>query len=327
MLSDFGSSTINEALPDSMCKSTASTFAPLKDRKTGLCTWQAMALYPKGSWVSKREAHKYMGDSEFVDYGSTAKGLKHACNSKRGWYNCPSFNHDKEWLLDIVKKRKCGMKFLTPSMLYNITGRPLKVLLHGDSLFKGTYKSFVCQMNAWVEWEKHYAHPKKESHNSEVWVAGMGPITMQYLYRDGSYEHTAALAASGAEALMQLDEFDIIFTNYGYGSGGYREMAGRNGYNGPISGASHACARCKATTEAGFVGCADNSVRRLDCARRAGQISLDYCTMSLPWGGYKAQWAPAGKVMNTADPHMCSPGPDDQLINHMMHIMASYFRK
>lgn len=31
--------------------------------------------------------------------------------------------------------------------------------------------------------------------------------------------------------------------------------------------------------------------------------------------------------MNSADPHMCSPGPDDQLVNTMMHVMASYFRK
>ncbi|KAG8458535.1 hypothetical protein KFE25_003070 [Diacronema lutheri] len=324
-LSDLGGKMVHERLPDDQCKTLPVSASPLKDRKTGLCTWQALAMYPKGEWVSKRQAAHYLGPSAFANYGKETVGMKGACASKRNWYRCPSFNHDREWLPEIVRQGKCAMRFVTPPMLYNITGRPLRVLLHGDSLFKGTFKSFVCQFNEWVEWERHFAYPRKESHFAEVWLAQVGPLLVQYNYRDGSYNYTSELAKS--TPLLDIDEFDVIFTNYGYGSGSYREMTARRGYNGPIVGVSHACARCRATDPKLFAQCADNSVRKLDCTRRAGVLSIDFCTMTLPYNGYKAQWAPGGTVMNSMDPHMCSPGPDDQLVNHMMHVMASYFRK
>ena len=104
-------------------------------------------------------------------------------------------------------------------------------------------------------------------------------------------------------------------------------MAVRAGYNGPVLGVSHACARCKHRETARMAQCAGNSIVQLDCARRTGVLTLNYCAMTLPVDGYKAQWAPNGTVLNTADPHICSPGPDNQLMNLMLHMVASYFRK
>ena len=127
-----------------------------------------------------------MGLSAYANYGRKAEGMKAPCASKRGWYGCPSFNHDRTWLPDLVKQRRCSMTYMTPPVLRNITGRPiLKILLHGDSLFKGLYKSFLCQLNEFVDWERHYVFPRKESHTAEVWIASLGSMLLQYNYRDG----------------------------------------------------------------------------------------------------------------------------------------------
>jgi hypothetical protein len=314
-------------IPLSECRTSPAANAPLKDRKTGLCTWQALAQYPRGQWVDKETARLHMGESPYFNYGKEAVGANPYCVSKRRWYRCPAYNHTREWLPELVRTGKCEMTYMTPPKLANITRRPLKVLLHGDSLFKATYKAFICQLNDYVSWEKHFVHPRHESKGAEVWVAGLGSeLTLQYNYRDPDFSFTTALAVSEPDVL-HIDEADVIVTNSYYGSGVYREMATRHGFNGPILGVSHACARCRSTTEAGMRGCADNSVKKLDCSRRAGAISIDYCTMTLPYGGISARWAPNGAAMNSMDPHMCSPGPDDQLMNHVLHAIASYFRR
>jgi hypothetical protein len=370
------------ALPDEECQTTPATEAPLADRKTGLCSWQALSLYPKGEWVMKNKGRFYFGrDFPYTDYDRPGADVKHPCSEKKQWYRCPAFRHKKEWLPDIVKTRKCAMTYMTPSRLLNITGRPLRIILHGDSIFKATYKAFVCQLNSELAWEEEWKHPPRESHNAEVWLASFGEaLLLQYNYRDGSFNFTSHLARhvaaqpGRAPPLMDLDDADMLITNYQYGSGAYAEMATRRGYNGPILGISHACARCRtADTAEGLRGCAENSVRKLDCARRAGALTLDYCAMTLPAGGYRAQWAPNGQVraparssatardepiqrharttcsrpaasptprlivllraprafqvMNSADPHICSPGPDNQLMNMILHYLASYFRK
>lgn len=36
--------------------------APVRDKRTGLCTWQALSTVPTGRWVPEEEARKYMGD-------------------------------------------------------------------------------------------------------------------------------------------------------------------------------------------------------------------------------------------------------------------------
>jgi hypothetical protein len=56
-------------------------------------------------------------------------------------------------------------------------------------------------------------------------------------------------------------------------------------------------------------------------------MTLNFCALTLPANGYKAQWAPNGTIMNAADPHVCSPGPDNQLMNLVLHAVASYFRR
>jgi hypothetical protein len=305
-LADLGTSQVVNRIPDAECQKPGPSAFPIADRKTGLCTWQALAHNPNGAWVERSKARYYFGRTyPWTDYTAPGVKLKHTCQSKLRWYKCPNFRHTKEWLPEIVKQKKCHMRYMTPDLLYNITGRPLKVLLHGDSLFKGTFKAFVCQLNDYVEWEKHYDHPPA-AHHAEVWLASLGPLLLQYNYRDGSYNFTSKLAKS--TPLLELDEFDAIVTNYNYGSGSYAFMAARRGFNGPIIGVSHACARCKATEGKDLIGCGTNSAKKLDCARRAGSLTIDFCAMTLPTGGYKAQWAPGGKVRARA-PHTARFSP------------------
>ena len=74
----------------------------------------------------------------------------------------------------------------------------------------------------------------------------------------------------------------------------------------------------------------------LDCAPRPPEVLqalrygwavIDLCRMTMPGHGYNARWAPEGKPMNANDPHLCSPGPDDQVMNLLLHMLLSMFRK
>jgi hypothetical protein len=63
------------------------------------------------------------------------------------------------------------------------------------------------------------------------------------------------------------------------------------------------------------------------CSASSINVTCGGSNMTLPVGGYKAQWAPNGTALNSGDPHLCSPGPDNQLMNLLLHVIASYFRK
>lgn len=285
-----------------VCEVVDPTTAPVKDRKTGLCTWRAFGNFQHGSWMPRDKALRYLGLRAFKDYGDQAVPTKESCSGKK-WYHCPAFAHSKEWVPEMVRKRQCAMTYMTPDLLRNITGgRSLRVLLHGSSFFKATYRAFLCLMDEWVEWEEH--HRLHDSAGAEAWVAQIGPaLTVQNVYRDYTFNATSPLVPSSR--LLDLDEFDVIVTNFG-GSGSavntYTKIATALGYSGPIvftgNPCARCCARCKTDDElySGLRECSTNGARSYECARRNAMIPINFCELSLPVGGYRAQWAPGGKV-------------------------------
>jgi len=295
------------------------TSAPVRDKLTGLCTWQALATVPTGRWVTEAEAAQYFRDSSSAhQHYPPYTGMHRACASKSGWYTCPNFAHTKQWLPDLVRERRCAMTYLTPPTLHNITRRPLRILLHGDSLFKGLYKAFVCQWSHFVKDEENVSF---EDTSAEGWIAHLANgFELQYIYRDNAFEHTARTARTSG--FRDMDEFDVLVTNFGNITT-YHRIAQERGYNGVLVHASHACARCHKGSAA---RCHYGTLVKQTAQRTLGYITLDLCSLTLPQHNYSAMWSPAGKPMNRADPHLCSPGPDNQLMNILLHMLASYFR-
>lgn len=322
---------------EAQCSVVDDARGPLADRKTGLCTWRALSTNPRGKWVTKEEAAALLGPDPFTSYHANA-GLherKTFCREKL-WYQCPTWAHTREWVPEIVAQRKCAMTQMTPPMLYNLTGRPLRVLLHGSSFFKATYRSFLCRMDEWVRWEDHHAFTEKGSSGAEAWIAQIGDaLTLQMNYRDGDFNLTSSIIAG--TRFHEQDEFDLIMTNFGGGGFSvttYAQVAAERGYSGPVVFAGNPCARCCARCsadgperDAELQRCSTGSARQMACARRAALIPISFCEMTLPYGGYRSTWAPGGQIRHAGEPHLCSPGPDDQLANMLMHVLASYFRK
>ncbi|KAG8464288.1 hypothetical protein KFE25_003351 [Diacronema lutheri] len=320
---------------EGQCAAIDDSRAPLADRKTGLCTWRALSHNPRGTWVSKEEAAAHFGRSPFPDYDAALHARKPFCRDKT-WYSCPAWKHSREWLPEVVTRRQCTMTYLTPPMLHKLTGKHLRLLLHGSSFFKATYRSFVCLFDEWIRWEEHHEFAGREASGAEVWTAQFGDaLTIQLNYRDGDFNQTSRIVAGSRH--HEQDEFDMIVTNFGgggYSLKTYAQVAAERGFSGPVVFTGNPCARCCAQCQpdgperdAGLARCSESSVQLMSCARGAQLIPISFCEMTIPFGGYRATWAPEGRIRHAGEPHLCSPGPDDQLANVLMHVLASYYRK
>lgn len=296
--------------------------APKTDDTTGLCSWQALSTDTSGTWVTYEEAEQYFGPPGFDSF-PPFDNMGKPCLKKRRWYRCPKFVHNMTWLPNLVRSGTCRMTYMTPAMLSNATGgRALRVLFHGDSLFKGLYKALICQLHRYIDWEEHYQFDTK---HAEAWVAGFHHgHRFQYVYRDYGYRYARTrVEDQGKGRLLSLEDFDAVVTNSNIKW--YRELAWLQNFHGPVIGVTPACARCRSKRELTCYGAVNENLKH---ARRFGWPAVDLCALTLPnTHGHAAQFAPGGIVLNRGDPHLCSPGPDNQLVNILLHVLASFFHR
>ena len=147
---------------------------------------------------------------------------------------------------------------------------------------------------------------------------------LQTVYRDYSLNWTHAEVE--ARGLLAADEFDVVVTNH-LSPDTHLHLLWQAGFRGRVVYASHACARDEYSPYQPLGACYDCVQRPPEVltALRYGWPVIDLCRMTLPAHEYNARWAPEGKPMNGNDPHLCSPGPDDQVMNLLMHVFMSMF--
>ena len=156
-------------------------------------------------------------------------------------------------------------------------------------------------------------------------------LVLQTVYRDYSLNWThAAVEQRGAAdmALLAAEEFDVVVTNH-LSPDTHLHLLWQAGFRGRVVYVSHACARDEPSPIQPLGACLDCAPRPPEVlqALRYGWPVIDLCRMTMPGHGYNARWAPEGKPMNANDPHLCSPGPDDQVMNLLLHVLLSMFRK
>lgn len=292
----------------------------------GLCSWEALSVYPAGEWVETAVADRYFGPRPAThsvpltshDYDTKAR----ACRGKKNWYNCPKFNHTRVWLPKIVKDGHCKMGWLDPRQIARITGRQLRVLLHGDSLTKGLYKSMLCQWGFWIESDEVEVAgpaPDRVHIGEEAWTIRFDGLSVQEHYHDLMFTVLTNQSVPRHEALGRPAEFDVIITNAHPHL--YKQAMWKLGFYGPVIYVSHACARIREDR------CGKHCSTNI--SRSMGLPTIDLCRLTdrERYPDYIAQWAPNGKVLNSGDPHICNPGPDDDAINMIGHMLVSLFTR
>jgi hypothetical protein len=124
-----------------------------------------------------------------------------------------------------------------------------------------------------------------------------------------------------------VNEYDVYISN-NWNIELTQSSVWNQGFIGRMLAVTHACARCETNAPD---NCDKRDIKARSEVMDFGWPSVNFCDLTLPrvTPGYSARWAPGadGIPMNRGDPHMCSPGPENESVNIIMHMLASLFRK
>jgi hypothetical protein len=211
-------------------------------------------------------------------------------------------------------------------------GRPLNVLILGNSLLRELYETIVCTYwsTGQLQSIRNYAHHDDFSvsvfdHMEVIYEfrdydsAGLGPWLADHTFGEGRVRPNSASYTDEARQRV-----DVVITNYRqeHVAGIYSSLFREYQELPPVVYVTHACARGRSDIVQHVIDY-PKEMQYVEEARQGGFPVIDLCTMSKVAidMGYDLQ---ARKKGRTADPHLCLPGPHSDVMGILFQMMAGF---
>jgi len=292
--------------------------APKELHESHMCTWQALSSFTSGTWVDRARADEVFGRRPHARArGRSGRGAD-ACAAKASWSPCAAPAHDREWLPDLVHDGLCKMKRLGLPEVADSAGRPVSILLHGDERVRALYGALVCASAAHLRREKRHRFPAEEG-GVEVWAFTVdGGSTVQYVGGDPSYARAPSVAGADT-GFGDMRAFDIVVSSAEPAA--YQPVAWGRGYHGPVVHVSGLCTACDPALEDDECYVQAGAMGSILAARQLAWPVLDLCALMRPRAALNDSAAHGtGAPLDGA---LCSPGPADDALHVLLHVLHS----
>eukprot|EP00873_Tetraselmis_striata_P007400 jgi/Tetstr1/427664/TSEL_017789.t1 len=292
----------------------------------GYCTWEALARSSEGKWLpslSRRDSPPFHSSCLYLKE-------RYKCED-RDW------RHPVRWIPDAARARdgsgaQCRlMLHLGMAGLAERAGRPINVLILGNSLLRELYETVVCTYQAELQSYTNFAHHDDFSvsmfdHMEVIYEfrdydsAGLGPWLRNHTFGEGRSAPATGSAPRYAGETRQA--VDLVITNYQPEHLGSIYSALFAGYVQlpPAIYVTHACARGRSDVVQHVIDY-PKEMAYAAAAREAGLPVFDLCSMSKAAIdiGHDVQ---ARKKGREGDPHLCLPGPHSDMMTILFQMAA-----
>uniref|UniRef100_A0A061RF34 Uncharacterized protein n=1 Tax=Tetraselmis sp. GSL018 TaxID=582737 RepID=A0A061RF34_9CHLO len=278
----------------------------------GGCSWEALSRESRGRWKrSSRRAFRtscpYMKE-------------RYKCDWDRGW------KYRLRWVPGIEDEGLCrSTKGVRGGDVAEALGRPVNILILGNSILRELYETIVC------EHEREVVHYENFAHKDDLSNAVLRSMELIYIFRDYNATDLHGFLPSHAfgkgrrgDGLLgpAAQRPDVVITNYRpehieAALAALPERLVDPLRPLPVIYSSHACAR---GSRVQVVVDLPKEMQYVRDVRAMGLPVFDLCTASRAAveAGVDVQ---ARKEGRGGDPHLCMPGPHIDMMESMFQMM------